>query len=112
MWAVVEIGKKQYKIKKGDTVTVERLLVQGGSNSGQKVEGNIILDKVLLFCDNEKVEIGTPYLEGVKAEASVVEEKKSKKVVVYKYHRRKKYRVKTGHRQILTILKISNIIKS
>ena len=101
MWAVVEIGKKQYKVKRGDTITVERL----------KVEGNIVLDKVLLLYEDEKLFVGAPYLPEAKVEAACLDEKKLKKITVYKYHAKKKYRVKNGHRQIATILKISNIIK-
>ena len=102
MWAVVEIGKKQYKVKKGDLIRVERL----------KQEGKVVFDKVLLFCKDEKIEIGTPYLDNVKVESEVLKEEKAKKIIVYKDKRRKKYRRTQGHRQIQTLLKISDIIKS
>ena len=102
MWAVIEIGKRQYKVEKGQTLSVQRL----------KQEGKTSFDKVLLLCKDDKVEVGTPYLKNVKVEADILGEKKSEKVIVYKYKRRKKYRKRRGHRQILTHLKISNIVKS
>lgn len=103
MWAVVEIAKKQYVVRKGDVLAVERL-------SG---EGDIVFDKVLLRqTDSGQAEIGTPYVKGLKVKAKIIQEEKADKVTVYKYKRRKKYRKKTGHRQILTLLKISDIVKS
>jgi len=101
MLAVVEIGKKQYLVKKGDTLEVQRL---------KEKEGKLILDKVLLLADDKKTKIGTPYLDKAKVEAEVEGEKKAKKIIVYKYKRRKKYRKKQGHRQIHTTLKITRII--
>jgi large subunit ribosomal protein L21 len=99
MWAIVEIGKKQYKVKEGDILQVERL----------KGENSLIFDKVLVFSGENNVKFGTPYIEGVKVKAEIVEEKKGDKVIIYKFRRRKKYRKKTGHRQIYTFLKISQI---
>lgn len=102
MLAVVEIGKKQYIVRKGDVLEVERL----------KTEGKISLDKVLLLADADKIKIGTPYLDKARVEADIEEEKKAKKIIVYKYKRRKKYRRKQGHRQIRTRIKITRIIAS
>jgi large subunit ribosomal protein L21 len=102
MWAVVEIGKKQYKVEKGSYLAVDRL----------KQEGEVTLDKVLLLQKNKKLQIGKPYLKGVKVKAQVIEEKKDKKVIVYKAKRRKKYRRTHGHRQIITLLKVSDIVNS
>lgn len=103
MWAVLEISKKQYFVKKGDTLEVEKL------KTGEK---ELVFDKVLLLVDKKDVKIGHPYLDGVKVSAKVSGEKKTKKVVVYKVKRRKKYRKKQGHRQTHTILKISSITSS
>lgn len=102
MWVIVEIGKKQYRAREGDILSVERL----------KGKGKLSFEKVLLFCKNDIVEVGTPYVKGVKVNAEILEEKKGTKIIVYKYKRRKKYRRKRGHRQFFTRLKISNIIKS
>ena len=103
MLAVVEIGKKQYLVEKGDSLEVQRL---------KEKEGKIVFDKVLLLADDKTTKIGTPYLEKAKVEAKIEEEKKGKKIIVYKSKRRKKYRRKQGHRQIYTILKITRIIAS
>lgn len=101
MWAVVEIGKKQYIAQKNCILEVERL---------KHEPGKVVFDKVLLWVDGKKVEVGRPYLDKVKVEAEIKAEKKGPKVTVYKFKRRKKYRKKQGHRQIHTILKISDII--
>lgn len=102
MWAVVEIGKKQYKVEKGDVISVERL----------KGDNDFSFDKVLLLNKNKKTEVGKPYIKGATVEAKAVEEFKDGKVTTYKYLRRKKYRKTIGHRQIKTLLKISNIKSS
>lgn len=103
MLAVVEISKKQYLVEKGDILEVQRL---------KDKEGKIVFDKVLLLANDKKVKIGTPYLEKAKVEAEIIEEKKAKKIIVYKVKRRKKYRRKQGHRQIYTTIKITRIIAS
>jgi len=103
MLAVVEIGKKQYLAQEGDILCVQRLRGQ---------EGKVAFDKVLVLADDKKVKIGTPYIEKARIEAEIEKEEKAKKVIVYKYKRRKKYRRKQGHRQIHTILKITRIIAS
>ncbi len=100
MWAVVEISKKQYLVNKGDLLEVERL---------KEKENKVQFDKVLLLADKKTVKIGNPYVKGAVVKADVQEEKKGKKVVIYKYKRRKKYRRKQGHRQIHTPLKITSI---
>ncbi|MBN2482902.1 MAG: 50S ribosomal protein L21 [Candidatus Omnitrophica bacterium] len=99
MWAIVEIAKKQYIVSEGETIAVERL----------KGEGPFVFEDVLLCGAEGTVQIGKPYLKNVKIKADLVEEKKAKKVVVYKFKRRKKYRKTRGHRQIHTYLKISKI---
>lgn len=103
MLAVVEIGKKQYLVEKGDSLEVQRL---------KEKEGKIVFDKVLLLADDKMTKIGTPYIEKARVEAQIEEEKKGKKIIVYKCKRRKKYRRKQGHRQIYTILKITRIVAS
>ncbi len=103
MLAVVEIGKKQYLVKKGDLLLVQRL---------KEKEGKIAFDKVLLLSDEKKTKIGTPYLDKARVEAEIQGEKKAKKVIIYKVKRRKKYRKKQGHRQIHTTLKIIRIVAS
>ena len=103
MFAVVEINKKQYLVEKGDTLEVQRIKDQ---------KDKVTFDKVLLLADGKKIKIGTPYLDKIKVEAQIIEEKKGKKVIVFKYKRRKKYRIKRGHRQIYTAIKITRIATS
>jgi large subunit ribosomal protein L21 len=101
MWAVVEIAKKQYIVNKGDILQVEKLKTDSE---------NVVFDKVLLLFKNKKVVLGTPYVDKAQVKAKIQGEKKSRKIIVYKYKRRKKYRKKQGHRQIYTLLKISDIV--
>lgn len=101
MYAVVETGGKQYKVKSGDTVRVEKLDGDIGSE--------ITLDKVLLAGEGDSVKAGAPYLDGATVSAKIVEQHRTRKVVVFKYKRRKGYRVKRGHRQHYTALRIGDI---
>jgi large subunit ribosomal protein L21 len=103
MLAVVEIANKQYLVKKGDTLTVQRLPAK---------EGKITFEKVLLLSDEKKTKIGTPYIEKAHVEAEIQGEHKAKKIIVYKDKRRKKYRKTQGHRQIYTTLKITRVVAS
>ena len=101
MYAVVETGGKQYKVKSGDTVRVGRLDGDIGSE--------ITLDKVLLAGEGDSVKAGAPYLDGATVSAKIVEQHRTRKLVVFKYKRRKGYRVKRGHRQHYTALRIGDI---
>jgi large subunit ribosomal protein L21 len=103
MWAVIQTGSKQYKVKEGDLIEAQRLKEPVGSK--------IKLEKVLLFSKGRSLDIGRPYVEGVNIEAEILEEKKDKKVTIFKYKRRKGYKRKRGHRQILATLKILKIEK-
>ncbi len=100
MFAVIEIGGHQYKVEEGQTLYVNRL----DANEGDKIQ----IGEVLLIDRDGDVEIGTPHLNA-KVEATVLEHLKDKKVIVFKKKRRKGYRVKKGHRQHLTKLKIDAI---
>ena len=101
MWSVVEIGSKQFKVKEGDIIEAQRLDSPPGSK--------IAFDKVLLYSQDDILSVGKPYLDNVKVEAEVIREKKAKKVLIFKYKRRKGYQRKRGHRQIHTLLKILKI---
>lgn len=102
MFAIIETGGKQYLVKPGDRLLVERL---------KKKEGEeVVFDKVLLVKTENKVEIGRPFLENVKVKAKILGEKKGEKIVVLKYKPRRRYRVKRGHRQIFTEVEIQEII--
>ena len=96
MFAVIETGGKQYIVKEGDVLRVEKL---------PNENGEVEFDKVLMV-DNK---IGAPYVEGAKVKAELVRTAKAKKVIVFKYKKRKGYRVKKGHRQLLSEVKITKI---
>jgi large subunit ribosomal protein L21 len=94
-FAVIQTGGKQYKVKAGDKLKVEKL----GVASGDKVK----FDKVLLWVEGGKTEIGAPYLDGKVVEADVLGgEVKDRKKIVFKYHSKTRRRTKKGHRQIHT----------
>jgi len=101
MYAIVDSGGKQYKVQEGDIVRLEKL----SGNVGDTVS----FDKVLLFSDGEKVNVGTPLVEKATVEGHIVEQGKNKKILVFKYKRRKRYRRKQGHRQQFTAVKIDSI---
>ncbi|NLP29860.1 MAG: 50S ribosomal protein L21 [Clostridiales bacterium] len=104
MYAVIQTGGKQYRVQEGDVITVEKL----DASPGEKVK----FENVLLFSNGETVDIGKPYLNDVNVEASVVENGKGKKVVIFKYRAKKNYRKKQGHRQPYTKIKIDSISKN
>ena len=101
MYALVEIKGKQYKAEKGSLLKVDRFETE----AGEQVE----FDSVLLVSDDKKVQVGQPYVKGVKVKAVVEEHGKDKKIVVFKYKRRKNYRRTRGHRQQFSLLRIKEI---
>ena len=103
MIAVVEVGGKQYKVSSGDDIKVEKVTADMGEE--------VVLDKVLMAQKDEgELQIGTPFLDKVKVKARVVAQGKDKKIIVYKYKRRKNYHRKYGHRQPFTHLRIEEIV--
>lgn len=102
MYAVIETGGKQYRVQEGDVVFIEKLDAK---------EGDVVnFDKVLVLSDAGNINVGKPYVEGVKVEGMVIKQGKSKKIVVFKYKPKKNYRKKQGHRQPFTKVKIEKII--
>ncbi len=101
MYAIIEVGAKQYHVEKDDIIEVEKLDTDEGKE--------ITLDKVLLASKDKKIEVGQPYLKQAKVTAKVLKHFKDKKVVSYKYRRRKASHWKKGHRQQLTRLQIKEI---
>ncbi len=101
MYAIIEVGAKQYSVKKGDIIDTEKQAVPEGKE--------IVLKNVLLISKEKKVEIGQPYLKEAKVTATVLKHLKGEKKVSYKYRRRKSSHWKKGHRQFLTRLKIEEI---
>lgn len=93
-FAVIETGGKQYVIKDGDVLDFEK--IEGANESG------IVFDKVLLTYDGEKTVVGTPYVENAKIEATIVDQHKDKKKIVFKFKNKTGYKRFKGHRQSLT----------
>ncbi len=100
-YAIVEDGGKQYKAVEGGTIEVDRFPAEIGDT--------LDFERVLLVRDGEKVSVGIPLVEGAKVQATVVGQVKGPKVIVFKYKPKKRYRVKTGHRQKYTRLQINAI---
>lgn len=94
-YAIFQTGGKQYRVKAGDTIKVEKLNAQG----------TVEFDQVLMLGDK----VGTPFVSGAKIIATVVEQKRDDKVLVFKKKRRQNYRRTRGHRQNITVLKITEI---
>ena len=101
MYAVIEACGKQYKVEEKDVVFFEKL----DAEEGKKVT----FDKVILVSDNGKVQVGNPYVKGVKVEGKVVSHGKGKKIIVFKMKAKKNERKKQGHRQPYTKVEITSI---
>jgi large subunit ribosomal protein L21 len=101
MYAFIKTGGKQYRVAPGDQVKIEKVAGEVGET--------ITFDHVLLASDGEKVEIGRPQLADSKVVGKIVRQARGKKIVVFKYKRRKGYRRKKGHRQHFTLVKIESI---
>ena len=100
-YAIVEDGGKQFKAVEGGTIEVDYF----SAETGQQVA----LDRVLMVVEGEAVSVGTPFVEGAVIQATVVNQVKGPKIVVFRYKPKKRIRVKTGHRQKYTRLKIDTI---
>lgn len=101
-FAIIRTGGKQYKVSKGDKIKIEKLEV--------KVGDIIIFDDVLLVKDKDKTKIGAPKVRNAKVEAKALEQGKGKKVIIFKYKAKKRYKKKQGHRQYYTEIEIIKII--
>lgn len=101
MYAVLETGGKQYRVSPGDLLKVERL----GAEPGSPVR----FDRVLLVAEGDQVTIGTPIVAGASVAGEVVRQGRARKVIVFKFKRRKKYRRTQGHRQAETTVRITAI---
>jgi large subunit ribosomal protein L21 len=102
-YAIIRSGGKQYQVSPGQTIAVEKLAAECGEK--------VTFDDVVLLADGEKVSIGEPIVSGVKVIGEVVEQFKDKKVIAFKYKRRKGYHRTVGHRRLLTRVKIESIGK-
>ena len=102
MFAVIKTGGKQYTVHENDVLWVEKLDVEPGAS--------VNLDEVLMIGDGKNVTVGTPTIAGAMVQATIVEQMRDRKVIIFKKKRRHNYRRKKGHRQNLTVLKIGKIV--
>ncbi len=102
MYAVIKTGGKQYRVAKDDVIVVERLV----GTAGDKIE----LDQVLMLDDGKEPTLGTPLVDGARVAATVLDQSRGDKIIVFKKKRRKNYRRTMGHRQELTVLRITDIL--
>jgi large subunit ribosomal protein L21 len=100
-YAVIHSGGKQYRVSEGDLVVVDKL--------GLKPNDAYTFEKVLLYVDGTDKKVGTPTVEGIVVAGTVIEEKKQKKIRVAKFKAKAKYRRVTGHRAVVTKIKIDKI---
>ncbi len=101
MLAVFQTGGKQYRVAPGDEIKIEKIPGKAGDS--------VKFDKVLALEGDETIKIGDPLLEGMEVAGEILKQDKAKKIIVFKFKRRKKYRKKQGHRQCYTQLKITHI---
>ena len=101
MYAVLKTGGKQYKVAVDDVIVVEKLAAEAGDS--------VDLDEVLMLGDGESSTVGRPLVSGARVTARVLEQKRSDKIIVFKKKRRKNYRRTRGHRQDVTVLRITDI---
>jgi large subunit ribosomal protein L21 len=101
MYALIQTGGKQYRVSPGEEVKIEKL--------PGKIGDQITFDKVLLTSDGETTNLGNPYLENTRVAGHITHHGRDKKIVVFKYKRRKGYRRKQGHRQDFSLIRIDTI---
>ena len=101
MYAVIKAGGKQYRVASGEKLKIETVVAEVGSE--------IVLDQVLMVADGDKVTLGTPTLSGATVKAKVLSHGRADKVHIFKMRRRKGYHKKIGHRQELTVVKVTEI---
>ena len=101
MFAVIQVGAKQFKVAQGDVITADRMDFEKGQT--------VVFDKVLLVSDGKKVQVGQPHLKSAEVKAEVVDHSRGDKVIAYQYRKRKDSARTVGHRQDLTSVKITKI---
>lgn len=101
MLAIIKTGGKQYLVSPEQEIKIEKI--------DEKEDKEVVFNQVLLLEKNKKLEIGTPLVKGAKVFAKVLKQGKDKKIVIFKYKPKKRYKVKKGHRQTFTQVKILKI---
>ena len=101
MQAIIQTGGKQYKVEKGSKIEIEKLEGKDGDD--------VTFDEVLLITDGKKTEVGKPTVSKASVKGKIVEHTKADKIVVFKMKAKKRYSVKSGHRQKLTMVEITDV---
>tara|TARA_B110000444_G_scaffold54947_1_gene51107 strand:- start:35 stop:433 length:399 start_codon:yes stop_codon:yes gene_type:complete len=101
-FAVIQTGGKQYKVKSGELLKIEKL-------PESKIDTKIEFKEILAYGDNKVIEIGTPFVQGAKVEAVLIKNSKNKTVLIFKKRRRQNSRRKNGHRQEYSMIRINKI---
>lgn len=101
MYAIIETGGKQYRVREGDTVRIEKIKGEAGDK--------VSFDSVLAVIDGDKTNFGAPFVDGASVGATILDQNKAKKVVIFKYLAKKDHRKKKGHRQPYTNVRIESI---
>jgi large subunit ribosomal protein L21 len=101
MYAIIEVAGFQFRVEPDTIISVPRM--------EKKVGEEVVLPQVLLLSDGQDVKIGRPFIEGAKVKGVIVSHKRDKKIVVFKFKRRKGHKKKTGHRQDLTEIRVASI---
>ena len=101
-YAIIQTGGKQYKVKAGEILKIERL-------EDSKLETKIEFKEVLAYGDDKNIEVGSPTIEGARVEADLVENGKNRTILIFKKRRRQNSRRKNGHRQQYSLIRISKI---
>ena len=101
MFAIIETGGKQYKVEKGTTLEIEKLPEEAGKA--------VTFEQVLLTSDGKTTKVGKPFVPGARVTGKLLEQKRGKKIIVFKKKPKKRYERKQGHRQDLTVVEITEI---
>ena len=102
-YAVIQTGGKQYKVKSGEILKIEKL-------PNSKLDTKIEFKEILAYGDDKVIEIGAPTVQGAKVEANLIKNSKNRTILIFKKRRRKNSRRKNGHRQEFSLIRISKII--
>ena len=101
-FAIIQTGGKQYKVKAGEIIKVEKLL-------DSKPETKVEFNEVLAYGDDKTIELGEPIISGAKVEADLIKNSKNRTILIFKKRRRKNSRRKNGHRQQFSLIRINKI---
>jgi len=104
-FAVIKTGGKQYKVREGDVLSVEKI----SSDKRQATSDKVVFDQVLLWANEKDIKVGKPLIAGAKVEAKVLEDGKEKKKMVFRYKSKTRRRKQKGHRQPFTKVQITKI---